>query len=79
MAAAITRMPPPMLPSQDFPGEMRGKSLCLPNKEPQMYAPASLIHRNTNTHRGSIGSNVTNPCGEKWKARMLINEKGRAM
>ena len=34
MAAIITKIPPPMLPSQLFAGLMRGNSLCLPKSEP---------------------------------------------
>ena len=34
-ATAMTKMPPPMLPSQLFAGLMRGKSLCLPKSEPE--------------------------------------------
>ena len=34
-ATTITNSPPPIEPSQLFPGLTRGKSLCLPNNEPQ--------------------------------------------
>ena len=40
---------PPTLPSHDFFGDMRGKSLCLPSNEPKTYAPVSLDHRKMNT------------------------------
>ena len=39
---------PPMLPSHDFFGERRGKSLCFPHIVPTQYAPVSLVHRKMN-------------------------------
>ena len=52
---AIAKMPPPMLPSHDFLGEMRSKSLCLPSREPTQYAPESLSQIKTKSDNGKIG------------------------
>ena len=47
--ATTAVIPPPMLPSHDFLGEMRGNRRCFPNNEPKTYAPVSLDHRKMNT------------------------------
>lgn len=46
---------PPMTPSHDLFGEIRGNSLRCPNQLPKQYAPESLDHININMDNENIG------------------------
>ncbi len=50
---------PPQKPSQDFFGDIRSKSLCLPNAEPTQKAPVSLIHIIMNIASTTAGPEIT--------------------
>ena len=76
-ATMSTKMHPPIEPSQLFPGETRGNSLCLPISEPTQYAPVSFNQRNTKMLNGSTQSYVM-PCAVLLNANRLMVEKGRA-
>lgn len=55
IAAIMLKMPPPNEPSHDFLGDIRSKSLCLPNSTPVQYAPLSFTHVKMNIDKGNIG------------------------
>ena len=75
---AMENIPPPMLPSQDFLGEIRSNRRCLLSANLRNRAPVSLNQINTKMESGRIGFGHTARFRGILKASTFSRAKGSA-